>query len=422
MSDKAQRAGLASYLGKYADQVFMNQKPMLESDEYSLTTYCRVKIKSDDGDTYQNVPLGPTEIYAYPDGKQWMKPEFKGFLDESGYLVPCHKNEKGDFEIITEDNEIQVVQSAANMARASGLPQTIVKTNYLNHEIVAQSEDSVKAPDGETFREAEAYTLTHTSGGKAIGPIEYYLQSPTGKAELFGLLGTDGQLRACVRNSDGNFEIEDENHQKQVIKSAENELKEDPDKVWQVARTDYFMGRPIGQRTIKENGSTYTITRMTGDQVVGPIEYYALSPSGKSSFMGLLDANGQVFPCTRNSDGDFELTYGDGQTQVVQSAANILKENPDPTCRSVRTDYVLGKPEKQTDLKDLHVNVALDKGPEGFHEQTPIMTGHGMSHFRGPRGPVGERGPMGPEGSQGSEAEDDILKDSRATKKLHGSR
>ena len=44
----------------------------------------------------------------------WMEPEFKGFLDGSGFLVPCHKNEKGDFEIITEDQQIQVVPSAAN--------------------------------------------------------------------------------------------------------------------------------------------------------------------------------------------------------------------------------------------------------------------------------------------------------------------
>ena len=70
MVDQRAQSGLAAYLGKYADQVFMDHKPLVKSDEYSVVTCCPVKIKSADSDTYQNMPLGPTEIYVYPDGEQ----------------------------------------------------------------------------------------------------------------------------------------------------------------------------------------------------------------------------------------------------------------------------------------------------------------------------------------------------------------
>ena len=87
-----------------------------------------------------------------------------------------HKNEKGDFEIITEDNEIQVIPSAANYAREAQLPQVILKTNFSNHEPVFQSEETIKAPDGSSFRESEAYTITYMRKSGPIGSAEYYLQ------------------------------------------------------------------------------------------------------------------------------------------------------------------------------------------------------------------------------------------------------
>ena len=362
MVSKEGKSGLAAYLGKYADQVFMDRQPVLETDEYSLASYCRVKVRSDDGESYFNVPLGPTEVYAYPDGDQTRKPVFEGILDPASYLVPCHKNERGDFEIITEDQQIQVIPSATTVAREAGLPQTILKTNLLNHEVVFQSEEKIKAPDGKSFRESEAYTITHMSAGKPVGPIEYYMQpqNGTGKAEFFGLLGVDGQLTPCTRNADGDFEFEDENHQKQVIQSAENELKETPDKPYQVSRTDYFMGQPIQQKTIKEHGKHYTLTYASNKIPCGPVEYYIELPSGKNEFVGLLSADGRLVPCARNAEGNFEFEDENHQKQVVKSAQNELADHP-KEYQVLRTDYELGQPVKQYTLPDVIVRSSKDE-------------------------------------------------------------
>ena len=351
MVDQTERTGLASYLGKYADKVFMDRKPIVETDEYILDTYCRVSVHSDDGVSYQNVPLGPREVYGYLDGDQTKEPVFKGIVDSAGYLVPCHKNEKGDFEIISEDQQVQVLQSAANYAKAYGFPQTIVKTNLLNHETVSQSEEVINAPDGKGFRYAEAYTLTHMQGAQPVGPIEYYLQSDDtlAGAKFLGILGPDGQITPCTRNKDGNFEYENPDHTKEVIKSAKNELTNVLDKYYQVMRTDYFMGRPLQQKMVGEHGSTYTLTYKDGNRIVGPVEYYTKTPGGRSEFMGLLNADGMVVPCTRNADGDFEILGPDQETQVVKSAQNELKGKDLTNCTVLTTDYKMGQLKQQNE-------------------------------------------------------------------------
>ena len=422
MTDQSKKEGLASYLGKYADRVFFDNQPIIETDEYSLNTFCRVKIRSDDGDAYQEVPLGPTEVYTFPDGNR-AEPTLKGILDGEGYLVPCHKNEKGDFEIITEDQQIQVIPSAENVAKASNLPRTILKINMQNRQAVFQSEETIKDSEGKTFRESEAYTLTHMSGGKPVGPIEYYMQPQNGRgnAEFFGVLGADGQLVPCTRNSDGNFEFTDEKQQKQVIISAENELKNEP-KHCQVMRTDYFMGRPILQKMVKEMGSTYTLTGMRGDQPVAPTEYYTVDPTGKVEFAGILDADGHIFPCTRNSDGDFEIDNGDGQKQVVESMANVLKN--DPTCKIVRTNYTMGQPGEQETLPNIYAPQKT-----ASHSRNTMLTqsahyGNGSPHMQstvipGPRGPKGEEGPGEAKGPQELGGEDNLFSDLRAKDKLN---
>lgn len=256
MTQEKQRSGLASYLGKYADRVAFDGKPVVASDEYSLTHYCRVKIRGNEGDTYQNVRLGPTEIYAYPNGDQSLPAVFQGILDEGSFLIPCSRNEKGDFEIITPDKTIQVVPSADTLAQSHSLPQTIVKVNFLNHEPVHQSEENLPAKTGKSFAQSEGYTITYMNGDQPFGPIEYYLNATNGTetSELLGLLGMDGKLTSCTRTPDGNFETEDENHQKKIIASAQNLLKETPDKPYRVVRTDYFLGHPVIQNIIADKG------------------------------------------------------------------------------------------------------------------------------------------------------------------------
>ncbi|MBR6412959.1 MAG: hypothetical protein IKS41_07380 [Alphaproteobacteria bacterium] len=421
MAEEKKRSGLASYLGKYADKVWFDNQPVVESDEYSLNTTCRVKIKSDDGDSYQDVPLGPTEIYAYPDGDQTKEAVLKGILDGEGYLVPCHKNEKGDFEVITEDQQIQVIPSAENVAKASDLPRTVVKTNMLNRQSVFQSEETIKDSDGKTFHESEAYTLTHMSGGKPIGPIEYYTQPQDGqkKAAFFGILGMDGNLIPCTRNAEGNIEFTDINQQKQVIKSAENELKENPQYA-QVIRTDYFMGRPIGQRPVKEYGSTYTLTAVRGKQPIAPTEYYTESPNGEDEFIGILDANGQVIPCTHNADGDLEVDNGDGQKQVIKSAENELRSDSNGSCQIIRTDYTLGQPGKETVIPNFYarINQHTQEQTNGVYYTTSKILGMGRNSPRGGRGKMGEEGVSGPASPTAPEKEDNLFSDPRAKDKL----
>ena len=96
-----------------------------------------------------------------------------------------------------------------------------------------------------------AYTKTYLEDGQAIGPIEYYTETPKGTTEFVGLLGMDGRLIPCTRNADGNFEFEDADHQKQVIQSARNALTDEDGciRAHQVVRTDYAQGQP-GQQTI----------------------------------------------------------------------------------------------------------------------------------------------------------------------------
>jgi len=255
---ESKASGLSAYLGKYADKVFVDGQPVLKSDEFSIEKFCPVTVRTDSGNVYRNMRLGPTEIYAYPDGKQWEDPVFRGILDENGYLIPCHKDERGNFEIISPNQEIQVITSTDNLLKEAPvpLPVRVLKVNFLEHRPVFQSEEVIKTPDGKSAMEADAFTVTHMSDNQPVGPIEFYANTPDGrgKPELVGLLGMDGQLTPCVRNADGNFEIEDENHQKQVIISAENELKKDPNRPYQVFRTDYFMGQPIYQQMTKEVG------------------------------------------------------------------------------------------------------------------------------------------------------------------------
>ena len=423
MAEEKKRSGLASYLGKYADKVWFDNQPVVESDEYSLNTTCRVKIKSDDGDSYQDVPLGPTEIYAYPDGDQTKEAVLKGILDGEGYLVPCHKNEKGDFEVITEDQQIQVIPSAENVARASNLPRTVVKTNMLNRQGVFQSEEIIKSPEGKTFYEADSYTLTHMSGGKPVGPIEYYTQPQDGQKEatFFGILGMDGNLIPCTRNAEGNFEFTDVNQQKQVIKSAESELKEDS-KYAQVIRTDYFLGRPIVQKPVKEYGSSYTLTAVRGREPIAPTEYYTVSPTGKAEFVGILDVNGQFFSCTRNAEGNFEIDNGDGQKQVVESMEKILAKESNKSCQIIRMDHALGQPGKETVMPNLYAQIdqptqQQTSGPFYYATQHAI----GWHEPQGGRGKMGEEGAGGPAGPTPPEKED-ILSDPRAKDKLNPAR
>ena len=268
MVDEKDLSGLASYLGKYADQVAFNIGPMSElnnhsyyvplvrSDEYSLASYFKVRVQTQDGPVMQNVKLGPTELYAYPNGDQTLPAEFKGILDEAGRFIPCLKDENGDFLVPTTDGQIQILASAENLAERDKLTRSVYKLNYLNHEPVFQSEEKIRHPEGRDYQEPEAYTISHVSGDQLVGPIEYYTypKDGKGKPEFVGILLDNGYVMPCTRNADGDFEFMDQNQEKQVIPSAESELKKDPNRPYKTFKTEYLKGQPVFQQMTEERG------------------------------------------------------------------------------------------------------------------------------------------------------------------------
>ena len=300
MVDKKELSGLASYLGKYADQVAFDGTPVVRSDEYSLASFFKVRVPTQDGSTIQEVKLGPTELYAYPDGDQSNEPVFKGILDESGRYIPCKKDENGDFVVPTVDGQTQILMSAENLAKRDNLSRTVYKLNYLNHETVFQSQEKIPHPEGRDLQESEAYTIVHTSGGQVVGPIEYYTYGKDRKPEFVGILRDDGFVVPCDRNTEGDFEFVDNNQEKHVVPSAENELKKDPQKPYEAFRTEYFKGQPIFQQLAGQRGEepqvVATQPRQTPEELLnGPL-------NEPEDFMQKQISNGGLFSDPRTKD------------------------------------------------------------------------------------------------------------------------
>ena len=273
MADKSELAGLAAYLGKYADQIVFDGTPVVRSDEYSLASFFKVRVPTQDGPVMQRVKLGPTELYSYPGGDQSKPAEFKGILDEMGRFIPCQKNEEGDFVIPTIDGQSQIVASAENLAKRDKLSRTVYKMNYLERKTVYQSEERVVNPEGRPYEESEAYTVTHMSNDQIFGPIEYYTYGKDRKPEFVGILATDGYVIPCDRNADGDFEFIDPNREKHVVPSAETELKDDPKKPYKIFRTEYYKGQPIFQQmtedhTVEQEKEFFIRTQPTPEDVL----------------------------------------------------------------------------------------------------------------------------------------------------------